>query len=287
MENGGAQVVSYALSICPKCLFVGTEEEFKEIDDGVERESPLNALDELEEKYPASKRYMMLAERLEKKGIFKKELGDWYLQASWAERAERMTKARKGERTSDSIALEKKCLSRALEYFGEALEAGEMEGTPKSLYSIGELFRRIDNFNQAIQFFEQAKAKLKEEKYFCIFLDDAGPEWKAVSKKIREMTPVDRKRSFFLIENLSSKIVDSLTLEDAEKKVDQLRSLGAKASIKEDNELPTDMKRLFNLIEAMERFAEQKDSSGQIIESEYPESGTLRFRPDDSPDPLW
>jgi tetratricopeptide (TPR) repeat protein len=219
---------------------------------------------ELEKKYPASKRYIILAEKLEKEGISKEELGHWYLKASWAER---MTEER--ERSLDSIAIEKEYLCRALKYFGEALEVGEMEAKPKNLYLIGELFRRIDNFAQAIQFFEKAKAKLREEKYFCLFLNDPGADGKAISKKIREMTPINRKQSFFLLDNVPSKILGGLTLADAEKKVNEISSLGAQTSIKEDDELPPDQKNLFNLINTMERFAEQKDSSHQIIKAEY------------------
>jgi hypothetical protein len=39
-ENLGSQVVSYALSICAKCLFVGTKKGLKEIEDDIRRESP-------------------------------------------------------------------------------------------------------------------------------------------------------------------------------------------------------------------------------------------------------
>ena len=83
------------------------------------------------------------------------------------------------------------------------------------------------------------------------------------------MTPINRKQSFFLLDNVPSKILGGLTLADAEKKVNEFSSLGAQASIKEDDELPPDQKNLFNLINTMERFAEQKDSSHQIIKAEY------------------
>ena len=121
-ENLGSQVVSYALSICAKCLFIGAEEGFRQINDNIRRESSWEELRELEKKYPASKRYIILAEKLEKEGISKEELGHWYLKASWAERM-----AEERERSLDSIALEKEYLGRALKYFGEALEVGEME----------------------------------------------------------------------------------------------------------------------------------------------------------------
>ncbi len=58
----------------------------------------------------------MLAERLEKEGATKMEIGGYYLKASWAERM--IGKGR--ERSLQYIELKKECQSRALKYFGDA-----------------------------------------------------------------------------------------------------------------------------------------------------------------------
>jgi len=274
-ENLGIQVVCYDLSICTKCLFVGTIEEFKEIQDNIKREEPWEQLRELEEKYPPVKRYIMLAERLEKEGATKMEIGDCYLKASWAERMRETLKERAFHSSIDLIkecqssGLEKECQSSALKYFGDALDIGEMKGSPENLYLMGELFRRIEDFTHATQFFNKAKLTLKEERYFCIFLDDTGPDRKAISKKIREVSPINRKESFFLMDNVPSKIRGNLTLKEAMKHISGFDSLGAKVSIKEDDEIPPNRKRLLNLFSAMERFAIQRDSTSKIIRPEY------------------
>jgi tetratricopeptide (TPR) repeat protein len=267
-ENGGSQIVHYDLSICPKCLFVGTEEEFKESEKKYsdhERKLSWEQLSELEKKYPPTRRYIMLAERLEKEGGSKKELGDCYLRASWAER---LIEA-EGKRSLESIELEKECQSKALKYFEDALKIKQIEESPEDIYLMGELSRRTGNFDQATHFFEKASLTIKGEKYYCVILEDAGPDKKLISKKIREVSSINRKKSFFLIDNVPSKILGILTLEEAEKKASEYHSLGAKVSVKEDDEIPKDRKWLLNLINAMQRFTLEKNSSGQLITNKY------------------
>jgi ribosomal protein L7/L12 len=264
-ENLGTQVVCYTLSICPKCLFVGTAEEFKEIQDDIKTESPWEQLRELEERYPPCRRYIMLAERLEKEGATKTKIGDCYLKASWAERVSGTA----GERSLHSIELEKQCQTKTLKYFLEALDLGEMKGTCENFYLLGELFRRTEDFTHATQFFNKAKMTLKEERYFCIFLDDAGPNRKAISQKIREVSTINRKESFSLIDNVPSKILGNLIMEEAMKHASDFNSMGAKVTIKEEDEISLDRKRLLNLISAMEQFAIQKDARSKIIGPEY------------------
>jgi hypothetical protein len=62
-----------------------------------------------------------------------------------------------------------------------------------------------------------------------------------------------------------SKILGTLSVEEAKKKASEYQSLGAKVSVKEDDEIPEYRKRLLNLINAMQRFALRKDSSAQLI----------------------
>jgi hypothetical protein len=129
-ENGGSQVVHYDLSLCPKCLFVGTEEEFEVIEEkygNLQRQLPWEQLSDLEAQYPPTKRYIMLAERLEKEGGSKQDIGYCYLRASWAER---MLKP-EDKRSLDSIGLEKECQSKALKYYEDALRTKQMEGSPE------------------------------------------------------------------------------------------------------------------------------------------------------------
>jgi uncharacterized protein (DUF2225 family) len=263
-ENGGSQVVHYDLSLCPKCLFVGREEEFEVIENKYtdpQRQLPREQLSELEAKYPPTRRYIMLAERLEKESGSKQDIGYCYLRASWAER---MIKS-EGKRSLDSIELEKECQRKALIYYQDALKLKQMEGSTEDFYLVGELSRRIGNFDQANHFFEKASHEMKEETYYWVILEDAGPDKNLISKKIREVNSISKEKCFFLIDNVPSKILGTLSVEEAKKKASEYQSLGAKVSVKEDDEIPEYRKRLLNLINAMQRFALRKDSSAQLI----------------------
>ncbi len=86
--QGNLESIRHALSICPKCYFVGYNNDFLPLNSSNEEE----IYDELAEeegnrdKVPPTKRFVMLAERFESEGMRKFEIGNCYLCASWIER---------------------------------------------------------------------------------------------------------------------------------------------------------------------------------------------------------
>ena len=89
-ENYGSQIIHYMLSICPGCQFVGYAHEFDEVSKDIINDDQPNLvghiIDDLKKNYPPTKRFIMLAERLEGENASSSEIADCYLKASWSER---------------------------------------------------------------------------------------------------------------------------------------------------------------------------------------------------------
>ena len=89
-ENHGSQIIHYMLSICPDCQFVGYAHDFDGVSKDISNEDQQNLiehiLDDLKMNYPPTKRFIMLAERLEGENASPGEVADCYLKASWSER---------------------------------------------------------------------------------------------------------------------------------------------------------------------------------------------------------
>ena len=137
---------------------------------------PAEEIDTLLSKYTPTKRFIMLAERLEQENAPKMDIADCYLKASWAERMASADFLFVKRRKQESKDLEKHCQKKAVEYFSNALKEQETEETPDLLYLIGELYRRTGNFRRAIEYFEKAKKALKpdvppESKSFLILIE--------------------------------------------------------------------------------------------------------------------
>ena len=86
-ENRGLQIIHYMLTVCPSCLFVDYTEKCevsKVYDFNIEERPPTKEINALLNKYTPTRRFIMLAERLEKENTPKMDIADCYLKASWA-----------------------------------------------------------------------------------------------------------------------------------------------------------------------------------------------------------
>lgn len=96
----------------------------------------------------ASRRYTLAARCYERAVAPALKLANLYLQASWCARQE------------EDAAAERLSQRRALEHFRQALETEEVstEERPKIVYLLGELCRRLGDFEAALVYFDQVPA---------------------------------------------------------------------------------------------------------------------------------
>lgn len=130
---------------CPNCNFVGREDEFEkpmeEISDEACVQLPQDPFDD------GVQRYSDMAERMVVEGAEKLDIADVYLKAAWCARIDGQSEA---ERTA---------LGKAAQLLTEALAEGSIEPELRAIfiYLVGELHRRCERFDQALNFFEQAR----------------------------------------------------------------------------------------------------------------------------------
>ncbi len=306
-ENYGSQIIHYMLSICPDCQFVGYAHEFEEISKDVSNDNQPNLfehiLDDLKKQYPPTKRFIMLAERLEEENASPSEIANCYLKASWSERmmntkcdwetqseipetqkvqqkpgkvftisdlvSETMEDLALGivkeDRPASSKELEKTCQQKAVKFFIKSLPSCKKEELSQLYYLIGELLRRKGEFARSIKFFEKAKVALNEEEYFGVFLEDAGNSKAAIAHEIMKLKDVDRNEALELIRNVPAKIYENFTIDGAQTVASSLKELGAQISIRKELEVPPHKRDFLALIEKMEKLAEQGDGSHKVV----------------------
>jgi tetratricopeptide (TPR) repeat protein len=257
------------LTICPSCLFVDYTDEFeisKEYGFDKVGRSPTKEINKLMDTYTSTKRFIMLAERLEKENAPKMDIADCYLKASWAERMANADVWFLKRRKQESRELEKQCQAKAVEYFLHALTENEAGGTPDLFYLIAELYRRTGNFSQAVEHFEKARKALLAEEYFDVVLDEAGEHWSDIAKEISRLLSIQKEKALLLVDEVPSKIFEFLEIQEAEEKATIFKKLDAKISIRKAEELPPESESLLILIEQMNLLALKKDGSHKVIE---------------------
>lgn len=310
-ENYGSQIIHYMLSICPDCQFVGYTHEFDEESKDISNEDQPylihHILDNLKKSFPPTKRFVMLAERLEGENASPEEIADCYLKASWSERMmcteldltsswgkpsekvetpkvpekpgkkltlsdlvnktmEKLTLGIvKEDRPMSSKELEKTCQQKAARFFIKSLPSCKKEEFSELYYLIGELLRRIGDFERSIEFFEKAKVALTEEEYFAVLLEDVGNNKAAIAHEIMKLKDIGRIEVLGLIHNIPAEIFENVTIDGAQTVASSLKNLGAQISIKKELEVPSHRKDYLTLIEKMEKFAQHGDGSHKVI----------------------
>jgi len=245
-ENIGTQAIHYMLTVCPSCQFVDYSDEFEVFKKylffmGGDNETT-EEINSLMNKYPPTRRYIMLAERLEKENAPKINIADCYLKASWSERMAKTGFWFFKTRKKESRELEKSCQEKTVKYFSQALMDQEVEETADVFYLIGELYRRIGDFRSAIEYFEKAKKTLLAEGHFNQGLSDAGPQWSDIVKEIKKQLSISKQKAKIVI------------------------TRGAKIRISGVEDLIPKNEDFLVLIEHMNLFALKKDSSHKVIE---------------------
>jgi tetratricopeptide (TPR) repeat protein len=268
-ENIGTQAIHYMLTVCPSCQFVDYNDEFevfKEYDFIGKEKEPTKEIRALMKKYPPTRRFIMLAERLAKESAPKMDIADSYLKASWAERMANADFWFPKRRKQESRELEKNCQEKAAEYFSQALMNEETEATTDLFYLIGELHRRTGNFRAAIEYFEKAKKALLAEELFNVVLDDIGPRRPEIIDEISKQKSISKAEADVRIDRLPYLILEVSEPREAEEKANIFEGLGAKISIQKVKELTPENEDFLILIEQMNLFAWKKDSSHKVIE---------------------
>tara|TARA_B100002003_G_scaffold161980_1_gene150333 strand:+ start:90 stop:1085 length:996 start_codon:yes stop_codon:yes gene_type:complete len=288
-ECSGYQVLHHQLSICSKCLFVGHSDEFTDIKKkpSLNRNLTLDKeIKELNRKYPATQRFIMLAERHEKEGGDKNEIANYFLKASWSERAYHsdadyifgeIPKNKQPKRKKTSFELEKYCQKKAVEYFLLSLEDNDGKVSSDKYYLIGELFRRIASFDKSIEYFEKAITAFKKEQsskeYYGVSITDLGSEKEeALISKIRKATnmiptPEWRANIYDAVKKKPPiKLLMYANKYHAFKSISHFKDIGIKATYQKDPDIPLDKKKFLNLIEDMKRLAEQNDASPKVLD---------------------
>ncbi len=287
-ECSGSEVLHHILSICPKCSFVGYSSEFTDIQKNTDL-SRINfneEIKELDKKYPATQRFLMLAKRLEKEGANKNQIANCFLNASWSERAycsdsedlfQRRLKHKRPERKKSSFELEKYCQKKALKYFLLSLEEKGGKVSAEDYYLIGELFRRISDFSKSNDYFDKAITAFKDEEYskeyYGVSIIDFGSEneEELISKirKVIDMIPVPEWEASTR-DIVKKKPPVKLLMYDHKypsfKSISYLKDAGIKAIFDKDSDIPLDKKKFLNLIEDMKRLAEQNDASPKVLD---------------------
>ena len=288
-ECSGSEVLHHQLSICSKCLFVGYSDEFTNIKEkpSINRNLTLDEeIKELDKKYPATQRFIMLAERHEKEGGDKNEIANYFLSASWSERAyypkskgffKQHPKDKQTERKKSSFELEKYCQKKALKYFLLSLEEKGGKVSAEDYYLIGELFRRISDFSKSNDYFDKAITAFKDEEYskeyYGVSIIDFGSEneEELISKirKVIDMIPVPEWEASTR-DIVKKKPPVKLLMYDHKypsfKSISYLKDAGIKAIFDKDSDIPLDKKKFLNLIEDMKRLAEQNDASPKVLD---------------------
>jgi len=263
----GYQPLDYALSVCPKCNFVGRPDEFY-IEQGEFREDhPYQHWEETErpsKEYPMSKRFVSYAQRIEQEGASYLRVGEAFLHGSWAERKS----ASPMNRSAESIALEGECQQNAAKYFELGLQKGTLPPSPENLYLIGELHRRIGDFSKASEYFDNATIAL-ENKYYILILEDAGPQSDIVEAIVLADSSIEKAGWIRILNSIPCEILSYLTFEKVQERVTRLSALGATVSIKEQVEELNRRNEIMDLIRRMKEFAIQGDSDNKIADEKY------------------
>jgi tetratricopeptide (TPR) repeat protein len=260
----GYDPLYFALSVCPKCNFVGRPDEFESEQGDIKEDHPHQHWEETErllKEYPISRRFISYAERIEMEGASEKDIGQAYLHASWGERLGSLK-----DRMKESVKLERKCQQNAVKYLFVALQKGALPPFAENIYLIGELHRRIGNFPEAIEYFDQATKQLEKEKYYILILEDAGPHYDVVEVKVRANSSIDKAEWQRVLKSIPCKMLGDLTFDKAQEWVNLLSDLKASVSIKEQTELPNDRKEVLSLIDKMKAFAIQDDSENKTAD---------------------
>ena len=288
-ECSGSEVLHHQLSICSKCLFVGYSDEFTNIKEkpSINRNLTLDEeIKELDKKYPATQRFIMLAEQLEKESGHKTEIANCFLKASWSERAyhsdadhfiDQLFKHKQPKRKKTSFELEKYCQKKAVEYFLLSLEDNDEKVSVEYYYVIAELLRRIADYRKSNDFFEKAIAAFKDEEYskdyYGVSITDfgSGNEEALISKirKATEMIPVPEWKAniYDIIKKKPPlKLLMYAHKYPAFKSISYFKDIGIKATYQKDSDIPLDKKKFLNLIEDMQRLAKQNDASPKVLD---------------------
>jgi len=132
---------------CPSCGVSAYSGEFTQLATAVRGWIRKGHLGRLQSEAP-SRRYTLAARCYERAGAPSLKLANLYLQASWCARQE------------EDTATERLSQRRALEYFRRALGEGGVsdEERPRVLYLLGELCRRLEEFEAAMTYFDQVPA---------------------------------------------------------------------------------------------------------------------------------
>jgi len=129
---------------CPTCGVSAYSDEFTQLASAVRGWIRKGHLGRPQSK-AASRRYTLAARCYERAAAPALKVAFLYLRASWCARKE------------GDMAAERLSQRRAVEYFRQALETGEANAEEQSqvLYLLGELSRRLGDFEAALSYFDQ------------------------------------------------------------------------------------------------------------------------------------
>ena len=261
----GYNPLYFALSICPKCNFVGKPDEFELEEGEIKEDHPHQHWEETErllKEHPISKRFILYAERIGREGASERDIGEAYLHASWAERINTSALNRSVESTN----FERECQQNAVKDLSLALKKGLLSLSVENIYLIGELYRRIGNFPEAAEYFGKATEELKKEKYYKLILENPGPRRDVVEAKIRANSSISKEECLQIFNSAPCRLLGDLTLEEAKKWENLLSHFKATVSIKEQTELPNHRNEVLSLIGKMKTFASQGDSENKTAD---------------------
>jgi tetratricopeptide (TPR) repeat protein len=261
----GYHFLTFALSICPKCNFVGRPDEFELEEGEIKEDHPHQHWEETErllKEHPISKRFILYAERIGLEGASEKDIGEAYLHASWAERICTSTI----NRSVESINFERECQQNAVMYLSLALEKGVLSPSVENIYLIGELYRRIGNFPEAAKYFGKATKELEKKKYYMVILENPGPRRDVVEAKIRANSSISKEECLRVFNSAPCKLLGDLTLEESKRWENLLSRFKATVSIKEQTKLPNHRNEVLSLIDKMKTFASEGDSENKTAD---------------------
>ena len=254
----GYDPLYFALSICPKCNFVGRPDEFELEKGEIKEEHTHQHWEEMERlltEHPISRRFISYAERIGTEGASDEKIGEAYLHGSWAERIGTSSK----DRSVQSVSQERECQEKAVNHFSLALQKETLLPSAENLYLIGELYRRTGIFLKAIEYFDKATKELEKEKYYILILEDAGPQYDVVEVKVRANSSIDKTEWQRISRSIPCKLFGDLTFDKAQEWVNILSHFEATVSVKEQTELPNYRKEALSLINRMKVFSIQGD----------------------------
>ncbi|HID05873.1 MAG TPA: DUF2225 domain-containing protein, partial [Armatimonadetes bacterium] len=140
----GMNPLPFFVHRCPRCSFIGHATRFESCEEMPDEDMDALPFDPLDS---GIQRYNDVALQMIKEGANKQEIGDAFLKAAWCARID-----------EDNDA-EREALRNAATWFAQALDEGLVEKGMEAViaYLVGELNRRIGEFDLAIEFFERAR----------------------------------------------------------------------------------------------------------------------------------